>query len=863
MYLIVTQLIPRLEQVYWLDGMHGGVLYCLPSAITAEFGIEEPEVGFEEMDDPIYACEKALGFIEWAITFGGKLSLDLGVSTLEALNETQPDFIKKLQEYLLLEPSAIEMVNGTYAQAYSIITDEEYNIRAHQIGQFMLQSLVGQKSRWFVSQEFAWYPQSPQILKLLGYQGCVLRCRFKNQVLPLPYDRFFWKGLDGIQIDTIPEHTGIAAGDYTHAQFYLKSVENLAKFEDHPEYRFMVYHNLEDMTDNMSLRKEFMLVNSYSPVLGNHYTYSEMFQKTPPAQKIHEVPLTTFTAPSRNCKTLFVRAKQTERALVGLEILSTLLRTISNIIPDNDLSFTDLWKIYLQVNNHDAYAVPEHINGHYFHARESLLGPYNGPPPKYSVNHRALDFLDIIQTKMQNFMLQSVSTQIPQFLVSDPTLSSSELNVGQFLIFNPWNWAMRTPIDISLNQFPNINQLPESEKTKIQFESNDGSEMPSLYQDEKWRVLPSLKPNGFTMITIKKESEIKNEKWYQLNDTHNAIQVTTKEMRIKFDKQKGKVAHLEFLTKSSTIKNLTLQFFTFYHKRPILLKYNRIKYEWTIHESCNGILIRQNILEKVKQTFIQIGWIEYSLYPKHPYLYISTNLGKKEWMFEIRHSLYSPKITVDFPFGYSFTPKGSFQSLNYIMLAKKGKSQENSHRSRPSPLTILSCGIQFYLNIIGSLILYSASEMAPDVETIPVKFALTAGIDTESEAFQSARAFQTPFDHSIINLSECQTANLKLIEFLSNPFVQISAPELVLLNYTNFDSVNLTQTDSTIFLRIINYSSKTVTDQILLSTIQIDQIQKVDLQNNVMEEIPVQKDRHSIQVTFHPFEVSTFQIKRS
>jgi hypothetical protein len=138
---------------------------------------------------------------------------------------------------------------------------------------------------------------------------------------------------------------------------------------------------------------------------------------------------------------------------------------------------------------------------------------------------------------------------------------------------------------------------------------------------------------------------------------------------------------------------------------------------------------------------------------------------------------------------------------------------------------------------------------------------LTSAINNEWEAYQCARAFQTPFENWSLDFSDSQTNTLKSNDFISKSFIQINTPELILLNYTNFDAVNLIQTDSTIFLRIVNYSSKAVTDLIRLSLIQIDQIQKVDLQNNVMEEISIQEDGQSFQVAFHSFEVSTYQIR--
>jgi hypothetical protein len=147
------------EPVYLVDGYHGGVVFWDWLAL--------PGGGLWYLYNwPLClrpALERALRDDRFRAT------LDLDGWTYEDMAVRAPEAIRQMQEALRL--GRLEVVNGTYGQPLALSVSGESFIRQLFYGLEAIGRVLGAEVTVFYSQEPAYFPQLPQILRGFGFRA--------------------------------------------------------------------------------------------------------------------------------------------------------------------------------------------------------------------------------------------------------------------------------------------------------------------------------------------------------------------------------------------------------------------------------------------------------------------------------------------------------------------------------------------------------------------------------------------------------------------------------------------------------------------------------------------------------------------
>ncbi len=219
--------------LYLVDGYHGGVVFW-DWLVLPEGGL------WYVFNWPLCvqpAVERALQHDRLRVV------LDLDGHTYEDMARKAPQAIRQLREAVRL--GRLEIVNGTYAQPLAQSTSGESFVRQLFYGLETVRRVLGSQVTCFYSQEPAYFPQLPQVLREFGFRGVVFRSQWAAFGTDPAHDApvVRWQGPDGSVIPAIPryafqqydrlraEHPGLpsmamAAGD--RADWELAS---LAAFE--------------------------------------------------------------------------------------------------------------------------------------------------------------------------------------------------------------------------------------------------------------------------------------------------------------------------------------------------------------------------------------------------------------------------------------------------------------------------------------------------------------------------------------------------------------------------------------------------------------------------------------------------------
>ncbi|OLS13928.1 MAG: glycosyl hydrolase family protein, partial [Promethearchaeota archaeon CR_4] len=355
------------KKVYVLDGMHGGILFnnffpgmAAPNREWA--GYKDFPEGYEEFDWPEFAFNKVEDALAVARSSGGKISLQIGMSTFDALAGYYPTFIKTVKD--AWAEGYIELVDGAYADTYDLLLGAEANVRNYCLGMVTAEKLFGHRPVILARQEIGWHPQLPQFLKQMGYAGVVLRTRFPNIVPSFPYGMMHWRGLDGVNIPCLPATEGIPTGDYIGGIFYNQVLRDIITAKKTPE-NFIVLTNLEDLISPIEGRQEFFLTAARGHTAGFLCTYSEFFALAGSPTKEQYISRDQFYV-NWECQPggerwkrafLYNLIKPTEYALLVLEKMATLNFLIQSKTNSEELdNHQYLWKTFLQATTHNIFS---------------------------------------------------------------------------------------------------------------------------------------------------------------------------------------------------------------------------------------------------------------------------------------------------------------------------------------------------------------------------------------------------------------------------------------------------------------------------------------------------------------------------
>ncbi|MBO9370881.1 MAG: hypothetical protein J7575_07340, partial [Chloroflexi bacterium] len=183
--------------LYLVDGYHGGVVFWDWLAL--------PGGGLWYLYNwPLClrpALERALRDDRFRIT------LDLDGWTYEDMAVRAPEAIWQMREALRL--GQLEVVNGTYGQPLALSVSGESFIRQLFYGLEAIGRVLGAEVTVFYSQEPAYFPQLPQILRRFGFRGVILRTQWAAFGTDPACDAAVvrWQGPDGSTIPAVLRYT--------------------------------------------------------------------------------------------------------------------------------------------------------------------------------------------------------------------------------------------------------------------------------------------------------------------------------------------------------------------------------------------------------------------------------------------------------------------------------------------------------------------------------------------------------------------------------------------------------------------------------------------------------------------------------
>lgn len=123
----------------------------------------------------------------------------------EHLAVTRPDLIEALKSQV--REGKVEIWGGTYTQPYGHLLGAESNVRQRQYGVAAISTVLGSRPKLFCEEEFDFFPQLPQLLKQLGYEGAILFYQHTWHTPTFPIETapaIWWQGVDGTKIKAVP-----------------------------------------------------------------------------------------------------------------------------------------------------------------------------------------------------------------------------------------------------------------------------------------------------------------------------------------------------------------------------------------------------------------------------------------------------------------------------------------------------------------------------------------------------------------------------------------------------------------------------------------------------------------------------------
>lgn len=446
------------KKIYFLDGMHGGILFkdffdeVKDSNRIWEEHLGFP-VGFEQFDWPNFSIISIIKNLNISRKAHIPISIQVGIGTFESLYQHYPEFIKQLKEYF--DKDIVELVDGTYSQPFNLIQGDETEIREFLNGILTSLYLFNRRPYVYARQEFGFHPQLPQILRNLGYYGVSTRTKSNGWVKGIPYSFIRWIGPDGSEIPCIPTHEKIHTGELRGGDIFKKFDYLLYEFfENKHDYDKVIFSNLADLTDPMEGRKEFYLFNALTGYPTELYTYTSLLKKIlgeelnlfeKSSYKIREkydfAEIEPFTGDKHDIinvkKTIipkyrylrdefgvkwyqmlgglankgaeiYSRMKITEKNLLDAEKIDAICDLLNLDNSDSEI-LEKLWKTYLQALNHDSISNFEHKTGDYMRARRNILPKWEGPSKGIKCGEKAVLNLDFVYSKTEQLILNKMT----------------------------------------------------------------------------------------------------------------------------------------------------------------------------------------------------------------------------------------------------------------------------------------------------------------------------------------------------------------------------------------------------------------------------------------------------------------------
>ena len=143
-----------------------------------------------------------------------KIGLDYESFTFDEFMRSDPEVVSLIGELLKKYPDRAGLGATTYGQPLSLYISEESNIRQLSYAVKTNLEYFGVTPRVYCISEFALNNQTPQMIKLCGYNAAILRSHVMGygytKTFDVPYG--LWEGKDGTKIPAVPTYDGQGRG---------------------------------------------------------------------------------------------------------------------------------------------------------------------------------------------------------------------------------------------------------------------------------------------------------------------------------------------------------------------------------------------------------------------------------------------------------------------------------------------------------------------------------------------------------------------------------------------------------------------------------------------------------------------------
>ncbi|HZO99049.1 MAG TPA: glycosyl hydrolase-related protein [Terriglobia bacterium] len=136
---------------------------------------------------------------------GARGSLNFDAVGYEKMAERSPAVLARLREYV--RSGRIEVVGASYGQPYGQFIGGESNVRQRVFGARTVERLFGRRPVTWWEEEFDFFPQLPQILKLTGFRNACLFFQWTWHTPFVPFEKdeaILWEGIDGSKLLAVP-----------------------------------------------------------------------------------------------------------------------------------------------------------------------------------------------------------------------------------------------------------------------------------------------------------------------------------------------------------------------------------------------------------------------------------------------------------------------------------------------------------------------------------------------------------------------------------------------------------------------------------------------------------------------------------
>ncbi len=183
-----------------------------------------------------------------------KIGLDYESFTFDEFSECDPEIVQMVSELLEKYPDRVGLGATTYGQPLSLSISEESNARQLTYAVRTNLKYFGKTPSVYSISEFALNNQTPQLIKLCGYEAAILRSHVMGYGYPRTFDSPWgrWIGKDLTEIPAVPTYDKQGRG------YNCTTVDNwiLSRWPENQLY------SLEDFEEMFS---------KYSPLLASRY----------------------------------------------------------------------------------------------------------------------------------------------------------------------------------------------------------------------------------------------------------------------------------------------------------------------------------------------------------------------------------------------------------------------------------------------------------------------------------------------------------------------------------------------------------------------------------------------------------------